>query len=1080
MGDAVGPVNESRHAVEQLAEDFASRLRNGETPSLDEYAAAYPDMKEEIEALFPTIAALEGLRRKKERPADGRASLGAAKLRQLGDFRILREIGRGGMGVVYEAEQESLRRRVAVKVLPKQSLLEEKHLRRFQREARTAASLHHTNIVPILAVGVHDDYHYYAMQLIDGIGLDQMIEGLAAKSSPQMSVSRLSELWRQFQEDQETLAPADSSAPWQPGSSAASRQIKPNSDSLAGPAPAVLSETFAETRAQADAATQTESENASPDNSGSGIAAIRGPDSRRKYWQIIADIGIQSASALHHAHQHGVLHRDVKPGNLILDDSGTVWMADFGLAKAAEHDQVSRTGDIVGTLRFMAPEQLRGEADARSDIYALGVTLYELLTLQPAHQESTRKQALISGTGGATVVPPRKINPNIPRDLETIILRALAEEPKDRYQDAEQLAEDLERFMDDRPILARRAGAFERTWRWARRNPAVASLSTIAATLLAMVAVIATIGYARTHNALAQESEQRERAESALGVSLEALDRVYQRFAPDRVLVAPKVSIGDAENEENLVELPSQPELSKDTAALLKDLLTSYDKLAALDSDDLRLQSEVAKANRRLGDIYQRLDERGEATAAYDRAISLYAKLIESNRSSDQCQSWQTEISRIQNELGGIFTRSGDLHRAMDAHEQSLNTLQTLAAESGATTVRFELARTHYLLSGATFGAPIMRFGRPPGGSRGSRMGSSGSGESAEDGRSHRPPPQPGPPGQGPGAEPDPRRPRKPPFGGPRGHGKRGGPPGPDMLGPQKREQIIRSILFRPLRLEQREHLDQAVELLVQLEEENPGVPEYSRMLALCYREQFRGGEDEQALSKAAVELQQLVDDYPKADDYRYDLAMTLAAESFNTSDIRPLEQAIEHTRKLDGQTPAFSNARAELCAALATAILRKNEQLPEDAQSQRLEGVQAARQLLIETVSVHELLLQSNPDSSPYLGRIANSLEMLGGVTRQLETPEGYRDAEAAFAKAAKHLEALLAQSSQHPLFARLHWPIAKLHQDRAECFELLGDTNGANKARTMAQDHLEALKSLPMPGFGGRGRRPGGKRPS
>ncbi|HRX80365.1 MAG TPA: protein kinase, partial [Pirellulaceae bacterium] len=172
-----------RDPVEFLAAEFVDRLRDGDRPTVEEYALAHPDWAEQIRDLFPTIAAMENLKLDKEVSSGGRASLGPTKIERLGDLRIVREIGRGGMGIVYEAEQESLGRRVAVKVLPKQSLLDDKHLRRFRREAKTAAKLHHTNIVPILGVGEQDGFHYYVMQIIRGAGLDEIIPRLKELST---------------------------------------------------------------------------------------------------------------------------------------------------------------------------------------------------------------------------------------------------------------------------------------------------------------------------------------------------------------------------------------------------------------------------------------------------------------------------------------------------------------------------------------------------------------------------------------------------------------------------------------------------------------------------------------------------------------------------------------------------------------------------------------------------------------------------------------------------------------------------------------------------------------------------------
>ena len=165
-----------RDPFEELASDFAERYRNGELPSIEAYATSHPDLAEEIRELFPTIAAMEKAKARSSPPT--RAMLEKLPIKQLGDFRLLGEIGRGGMGIVYEAEQVSLGRHVAVKVLPQQALLDERHLRRFEREAQTAAKLHHTNIVPVFGVGQQDGFHYIVMQFIAGVGLDEVLLAL--------------------------------------------------------------------------------------------------------------------------------------------------------------------------------------------------------------------------------------------------------------------------------------------------------------------------------------------------------------------------------------------------------------------------------------------------------------------------------------------------------------------------------------------------------------------------------------------------------------------------------------------------------------------------------------------------------------------------------------------------------------------------------------------------------------------------------------------------------------------------------------------------------------------------------------
>jgi hypothetical protein len=233
----------------------------------------------------------------------------------------------------------------------------------------------------------------------------------------------------------------------------------------------------------------------------------------------VAQVGLQVAEALAYAHGHKILHRDIKPSNLLLDLEGTVWVTDFGLAKAEEGDDLTRTGGVVGTLRYLAPERFDGVSDARSDVYSLGLTLYEMLTLRPAFTETERGR-LIRQVTQEEPPRPRKLDRRIPRDLETLVLKAAAKEPARRYQTAEELAEDLRRFLADRPIRARRAMPWERAWRWARRNRLVAALSGVAALALVAVAVVALAfgvsqqrAATRLKAALTETQTQRGRAE---------------------------------------------------------------------------------------------------------------------------------------------------------------------------------------------------------------------------------------------------------------------------------------------------------------------------------------------------------------------------------------------------------------------------------------------------------------------------------------------------------------------------------------------------------------------------------------
>src|SRR5262249_21646158 len=232
-------------------------------------------------------------------------------------------------------------------------------------------------------------------------------------------------------------------------------------------------------------------------------------------WRSVARLGVQVAGALAHAAGQGILHRDIKPSNLLLDARGHVWVTDFGLAKAdTDRDNVTHSGDVVGTLRYLAPERFEGQADVRSDLYALGLTLYELLTLRPAFDETDRNK-LLTRVMHDEPARPRKLDPAVPRDLETIVLKATAREPAHRYQTPAELAEGRQRFLDARPIRARRLSALARGWRWCRRNPTVAVLTTAVIVLISAIAVGSSVALVRLQNEQGQTLKELQRAEKA-------------------------------------------------------------------------------------------------------------------------------------------------------------------------------------------------------------------------------------------------------------------------------------------------------------------------------------------------------------------------------------------------------------------------------------------------------------------------------------------------------------------------------------------------------------------------------------
>jgi serine/threonine protein kinase/tetratricopeptide (TPR) repeat protein len=772
---------------DDLTEEFASRWREGERPSIEEYAARFPQWADDIRAMFPAILLMEELKPSPEdHPTPNTTPPSSPVPDRLGEYRIVREIGRGGMGVVYEAHQESLGRRVAIKVLPAHLFANEKMRARFRRESQAAARLHHTNIVPVFGTGDQDGLCYYVMQLIHGKSLDAMSEPVTGRG----------------------------------GSSPCSEEESPRPSG---------STTLA--------AACGPSENPSPVAGERAKENGLGPFSHRA----VAQIGLQVADALAYAHAQGVLHRDVKPSNLLLDERGTVWVTDFGVAKIVEEANLTGSGELVGTLKYMPPERFLGQSDARGDVYSLGITLYEMVARRPAFPDTTPPHLIQLINQGN---PPalRKLDSTVPADLETIILKAAARDGSHRYQSAAEMADDLRRFLDDRPVLARRIGTARQIWRWCRRNRVVSGLAAAALSLLLITSVVSVTAYLRTSTAnketaaangelkkaLGAEQTQRARAEHTSILALEALNRIYDHFAPSRIVVTPGLPAGSAAEEG--IELPSQPLLSPEVVPLLEELLGFYEQLAGEGGDHPKLQSQAAEANQRIGDIRQRLAQFEQAITAYRKAAELYARLS----STGMGDSIRIKAARTDNELGRVLQGLQRIEESRDAFQQA-RTILTGASEELASRpeYRFELARTCYFQSKreTVMGPPPLERDRGPG---------------------HRPPDDFG-------RGPPPRR------GGPPSHGPGEGPPS-----------------------------RRAVAILETLVKDYPSVPEYRHLLACCYRDgpPDRPGHGSPGLNtdseRALKLLRQLVKEFPKVADYRYDLCETLARVCFSGLPLPP------------------------------------------------------------------------------------------------------------------------------------------------------------------------------------------------
>ncbi|MFO0955953.1 MAG: serine/threonine-protein kinase [Isosphaeraceae bacterium] len=507
-----GPADRDERLGEAI-EEYLALAEGGSPPDPDEFVARYPDLGDDLAEALEGLALVRGL---VGRPGGQGARLEAG--RRIAGYRIVRELGRGGMGVVYEAVHVDLDRPVALKILGSHAAPDSAGRRRFLNEAKTAAGLHHTHIVPVFDVGQVGGLCYYAMQRIEGAGLDRVLKRLrhdrsTASESPSGSKLRGRSWSGLLRASQATAHRDDPSAP-----GAMSLSASASLDELSASGGVTLRGT--------------------PIESAAPRAAGYVPPRGSAYFRWVAEVGRQAAQALGYAHARGIIHRDIKPSNLLVDRSGTTWVADFGLARRKEDPDLTHAGGRVGTPRYMSPEQADGRPlDPRTDIYSLGATLYELLTLRPPFDGRTAGE-LARQIAEREPAPPRLADSRIPHDLETIVLKAMAKRPDDRYESAQEVAEDLMRFLRLEPVKARRISVAGRAWRLARRYPA-----TTAITAAATAVVLAVVGwsYARiiAERDLAQAAEQakeiqRRDAETARAQLQQALGR---RYLSDAALV---------------------------------------------------------------------------------------------------------------------------------------------------------------------------------------------------------------------------------------------------------------------------------------------------------------------------------------------------------------------------------------------------------------------------------------------------------------------------------------------------------------------------------------------------------------
>ncbi len=553
------PADQERLA--RILDNYLVAIEQGECISPEELLTRHPEDAAQLRGylsglnLFHAVAV-----------APGQVLGGVAKsdigvppaLRTIGDYRLVREIGRGGMGVVYEAWQVSLRRRVALKVLPFTSAHDAKQIGRFKNEAQAAAQVQHPNIVPVFAIGEENGVHYYVMQFIEAQSLTSLLGALRT------------------------------------GSTRASDATVPNN-----------ALTYNSQRIG------SRCESTATHVSGIDTSLPMRASETADHICVVARLGIQAAEALNAAHDYGIVHRDVKPSNLLLDDQGKLWVTDFGLARCRENQGLTRTGDVLGTMRYMSPEQARGQAamiDQRSDIYSLGLTMYELATLHHPADELGELQQLFERNRPAPK-PLRHWNRHISHDFQTIVLKCIAEFPQERYGSAKELADDLERFLEGRPILASPPSLASRVGKWAKRRRGVV-YTTAAVLFVALTAAVMMSHEKNVANerAILQYQDHVRELSGMLGL----FDETY----PNQLLAIP-----GAEGVRQ---------------KMLQDSFEYYQKFQKEVGDNPIFATEAAQAESKLGALNEKLGDRKQALEAYTNAESALENLFSREPANDE------------------------------------------------------------------------------------------------------------------------------------------------------------------------------------------------------------------------------------------------------------------------------------------------------------------------------------------------------------------------------------------------------------------------------------------------------------
>ena len=630
----------------QVLELYLAEVEAGRPVEVDDWVERHPAVADRLRAclkgleLVQEVAGTRGGR-------DGTAGEGGPVL---GDFEILRTLGRGGMGVVFEAVEHSLGRHVALKVLPLGAAFDPRQLARFRVETQAAAQLHHTHIVPVYSVGCERGVHYYAMQLIDGPTLADVIADLRASHGKGVNPSH---------------------------STTGCTQVEPT-PSLASPEHEGYGNGDGHANGGGSAAT---ADNPEPGSAPLGSSSIRSGT----FCRDVARLGLNAALALEHAHQNGVLHRDIKPSNLMLDSLGHLWVTDFGLARFQGDASLTETGDFVGTVRYMSPEQTLANSsvvDQRTDVYSLGATLYELLTLEPAFEGADRQDLLRR----IALEEPRRPRGSTRQSLPT--WRRSSRKPWPRIPRAGMrppaLAEDLRRFLDDQQILARRPSPLERLTRLARRHMRVV-LTVLPLLVVLVIGLTAGICVVLAEQAeiLSKQSEIKWR-----NIELEH-SHVEVRRQRDRA----RCAVDEMYTEVAESWLSRQTGLQPLHRDFLMKALAYYEQAAHEADDDPAFRVSAGMASLRVGEIERTLGRLDKAEQAYRRALAtLESKRNVLGASTDALDG----VARSYAGLADLLKSTGRGPESQDAAQSAVEWSQKVVEKTSPTAATLSLLAYHH------------------------------------------------------------------------------------------------------------------------------------------------------------------------------------------------------------------------------------------------------------------------------------------------------------------------------------------------------------------------------------------------